>query len=170
VPQDWADLLKPEYKGQVALSGDPRISTQAYLSVMAASLANGGSADDMMPGLEFFKKLNEAGNFVPQKRVALLGSVTPEGAVRAHFVHGRMKRADTGRRQCAGDIPDTQLDDLLFGMRRLVGRHPLGDFRKKIGGLQLQEILVDPDHETPLAKTFAAAPGRPARFLAGDYR
>ena len=65
VPQDWADLLKPEYKGQVALSGDPRISTQAYLSVMAASLANGGSADDMMPGLEFFKKLNEAGNFVP---------------------------------------------------------------------------------------------------------
>jgi hypothetical protein len=23
VPQDWADLLKPEYKGQVALSGDP---------------------------------------------------------------------------------------------------------------------------------------------------
>ena len=29
VPQDWSDLLKPEYKGQVALSGDPRVSTQA---------------------------------------------------------------------------------------------------------------------------------------------
>ena len=26
VPQDWADLLKPEYKGQVALAGDPRAS------------------------------------------------------------------------------------------------------------------------------------------------
>ena len=24
VPQNWSDLLKPEYKGQVALSGDPR--------------------------------------------------------------------------------------------------------------------------------------------------
>src|SRR5262249_26270871 len=24
VPQDWNDLLKPEYKSQVALSGDPR--------------------------------------------------------------------------------------------------------------------------------------------------
>ena len=65
VPQDWADLLKPEYKGQVALSGDPRVSTQAYLSVMAAAMANGGSPDDVMPGLEYFKKLNEAGNFVP---------------------------------------------------------------------------------------------------------
>jgi putative spermidine/putrescine transport system substrate-binding protein len=65
VPQDWADLLKPEYKGQVALSGDPRVSTQAYMSVIAAALANGGSLDDVMPGLEYFKKLNEAGNFVP---------------------------------------------------------------------------------------------------------
>lgn len=65
VPQDWADLLKPEYKGQVALSGDPRVSTQAYMSVIAAALANGGSLDNVMPGLEFFKKVNEAGNFVP---------------------------------------------------------------------------------------------------------
>ena len=65
VPQDWADLLKPEYKGQVALSGDPRVSTQAYMSVMAAALANGGSLDNVTPGLEFFKKVNEAGNFIP---------------------------------------------------------------------------------------------------------
>ena len=28
VPQDWADLLKPEYKGQVALAGDPRAPTR----------------------------------------------------------------------------------------------------------------------------------------------
>lgn len=65
VPQDWADLLKPEYKGQVALSGDPRASAQAQMSVYAAALANGGSLDNVAPGLEFFKKLNEVGNFVP---------------------------------------------------------------------------------------------------------
>jgi putative spermidine/putrescine transport system substrate-binding protein len=35
------------------------------MSVYAAALANGGSLDDVQPGLEFFKKLNEAGNFVP---------------------------------------------------------------------------------------------------------
>jgi putative spermidine/putrescine transport system substrate-binding protein len=65
VPQDWPDLLKPEYKGQVALAGDPRTSSQAIQAVHAAALANGGSLDDAAPGLEFFKQLNTAGNFVP---------------------------------------------------------------------------------------------------------
>ncbi len=65
VPQDWADLLKPDYKSQVALSGDPRQSSQAILSVYAAALANGGSVDNVQPGLDFFSKLNKAGNLVP---------------------------------------------------------------------------------------------------------
>jgi putative spermidine/putrescine transport system substrate-binding protein len=65
VPQDWADLLKPEYKGQVALAGDPRVSAQAVMSVLAAALANGGSLDNVQPGLEFFKQLNDTGNFIP---------------------------------------------------------------------------------------------------------
>ena len=65
VPQDWADLLKPEYKNMVALAGDPRSSNQAIQTVYAASLANGGSLDNAQPGLDFFKKLVDAGNFVP---------------------------------------------------------------------------------------------------------
>ncbi|HLE79320.1 MAG TPA: extracellular solute-binding protein [Candidatus Limnocylindrales bacterium] len=65
VPQDWADLLKPEYKGQVALAGDPRSSNQAIQAVFAAALASGGSLDNAQPGLDFFKQLNDAGNFVP---------------------------------------------------------------------------------------------------------
>lgn len=66
-PQDWADLLKPEYKGQVALSGDPRASSQAIQTVFAAALAegNGGSLDNAMPGLDFFAKLNASGNLLP---------------------------------------------------------------------------------------------------------
>jgi putative spermidine/putrescine transport system substrate-binding protein len=65
VPQDWADLLKPEYKGQIALAGDPTGSGQAINAVWAAALGNGGSLDDPMPGLEFFKKLNDSGNLLP---------------------------------------------------------------------------------------------------------
>jgi putative spermidine/putrescine transport system substrate-binding protein len=64
-PKDWPDLLKPEYKGKFALAGDPRLGGQAYLSVASATLANGGTFKDMTPGLKFFKKLNDAGNFVP---------------------------------------------------------------------------------------------------------
>lgn len=65
VPQDWNDLLDPAYKNQVALSGDPRTSNQAIQSVEAAALANGGSLDNAQAGLDFFAKLNKAGNLVP---------------------------------------------------------------------------------------------------------
>jgi putative spermidine/putrescine transport system substrate-binding protein len=72
-PANWADLLKPEYKGQIALTGDPRSSNQAAQSVFAASLANGGSLDNVQPGLDFFKKMNDAGNFVPV--IAKVGTI-----------------------------------------------------------------------------------------------
>ncbi len=67
VPQDWADLLKPEYAGMVALAGDPRASNQAILGVLAAGMSTGAAPGEAAgkAGLEFFKQLNDAGNFVP---------------------------------------------------------------------------------------------------------
>lgn len=66
-PTDWADLLKPEYAGQVALAGDPRASNQAILGVLAAGMAQGAAAgkDAGEAGLNYFAELNKAGNFVP---------------------------------------------------------------------------------------------------------
>jgi putative spermidine/putrescine transport system substrate-binding protein len=64
-PKDWADLANADYKGQVALAGDPRKSNQAIFGVWAAGMATGGSLDNAAPGLDFFKKVNDAGNFVP---------------------------------------------------------------------------------------------------------
>jgi putative spermidine/putrescine transport system substrate-binding protein len=66
VPAEYADLLKPDYNGQVALSGDPLTSNAAALSVWAAGLSTGATGDEAaQAGLEYFKQLNEAGNFVP---------------------------------------------------------------------------------------------------------
>lgn len=65
IPTSYADLNNEIYKGQVALAGDPRASNQAAQSVYAASLANGGSLDDIQPGLEFFKELNAKGILLP---------------------------------------------------------------------------------------------------------
>jgi putative spermidine/putrescine transport system substrate-binding protein len=59
------DLLKPEYKGKVALNGDPTQAGAAYSGVLMVALSAGGSADDIAPGVEFFRKLKEAGNFLP---------------------------------------------------------------------------------------------------------
>ena len=65
VPNDWSDLLKPEYKGQIALAGDPRKSSQAINAVFAAALGSGGSVDNAKAGLDFFKKLSDSGNLIP---------------------------------------------------------------------------------------------------------
>ncbi len=64
-PQTWADLLKDEYKAAVGMSGDPRTSNQAILTVQNASLANGGTLEDPTAGLQYFADLNSKGNFVP---------------------------------------------------------------------------------------------------------
>ena len=78
-PQTFADLKKPEYKGQVALNGDPREAGAAFAAVMAASLANGGSFDDIMPGIQFFKDLKDSGNFIPTQvtEATVLSGETP---------------------------------------------------------------------------------------------
>ncbi len=66
-PADWADLLKPEYAASVALAGDPRASNQAILGVMSAGMSTGAAPGEAagLAGLDFFKQLNDAGNFVP---------------------------------------------------------------------------------------------------------
>ncbi|MFE3139458.1 ABC transporter substrate-binding protein [Streptomyces scopuliridis] len=64
-PQTFADLLKPEYKGKVALNGNPTKSGSAFGGVYAASLANKGSFGDIQPGIDFFGKLKKNGNFIP---------------------------------------------------------------------------------------------------------
>jgi putative spermidine/putrescine transport system substrate-binding protein len=64
-PTSVKDLLKPEYKGKVALNGDPTQAGAAFTGVVMAALGNGGSADDVKPGVDFFAKLNDVGNFLP---------------------------------------------------------------------------------------------------------
>jgi putative spermidine/putrescine transport system substrate-binding protein len=64
-PTGVADLLKPEYKGKVALNGDPTQAGAAFAGVQMASLNSGGSADDIAPGVAFFAQLKKAGNFLP---------------------------------------------------------------------------------------------------------
>jgi len=60
-----ADLADPKYKGKVALNGDPLKAGAAFNGVVMAALANGGSADNIAPGVEFFKKLTQSGNLIP---------------------------------------------------------------------------------------------------------
>jgi putative spermidine/putrescine transport system substrate-binding protein len=64
-PKTVADLLKPAYKGKVALNGDPTKAGSAFSGVVMAALSQGGTANDISKGVDFFKALKTAGNFLP---------------------------------------------------------------------------------------------------------
>src|SRR6266550_4378665 len=64
-PKRFKDLLGSAYRNKVALNGNPLTSNSAVSGVFAAALANGGSLNDVGPGIDFFRQLKKAGNFIP---------------------------------------------------------------------------------------------------------
>lgn len=95
-PTTWNDLLKAEYKDMVC-SRDPRVSTYATASVLAAAYANGGGEDNVQPGLDWFKKLRDTGNL--RKGVVLNVASVQKGECPISLVYdfdGLAKRDSTG--------------------------------------------------------------------------
>ncbi|HVA32227.1 MAG TPA: extracellular solute-binding protein, partial [Gaiellaceae bacterium] len=64
-PKTWQDLLKPDYKGKVAMNGSPLTAGSGVAGVFGAALANGGSLGNVGPGIDFFAKLKSVGNWLP---------------------------------------------------------------------------------------------------------
>ena len=58
------DLLDPKFKGVVALNGDPTKASAGLNGLFMTSIANGGSFNDISKGVDWFKKLKAAGNFI----------------------------------------------------------------------------------------------------------
>lgn len=63
-PKSISDLLGPDFKGKVAIKGDPTQANEAASAVYLAALQNKGSASNIQPGVDFFSKLKKAGNFL----------------------------------------------------------------------------------------------------------
>ena len=63
-PVQLSDLLKPDYKGAVAMNGDPTQAGAAFAAVGMAAVQSGGSLDNFQPGIDFFGKLQKAGNLL----------------------------------------------------------------------------------------------------------
>ena len=58
------DLLKPAFKGKVAINGDPLGSSAGLNSIFMVNLALGGTFDDVSPAVAWFKKLKDVGNYI----------------------------------------------------------------------------------------------------------
>lgn len=66
VPQSWADLLKPEYKGLIGYL-DPTSAFVGYVGAVAVNEAMGGDLDNFQPALDYFKKLQKNEPIVPKQ-------------------------------------------------------------------------------------------------------
>jgi len=64
-PTSLDDLLGADFSGKVAVNGDPTQAGAAAAAVQWAALQDGGSADDVQAGIDFFGELADAGNFLP---------------------------------------------------------------------------------------------------------
>src|SRR6266498_3861380 len=77
-PKTFKDLLKSAYRNKVALNGNPLTSNSAVSGVFAAALANGGSLNNVGPGIDFFRQLKKAGNFIPVDGTPTDGRLRPD--------------------------------------------------------------------------------------------
>jgi putative spermidine/putrescine transport system substrate-binding protein len=100
-PKDWEDLLKPEYKGRVAMAGDVLKSNQSVQTVMAAGLSRTGGDIETAPeaGLQFWKEMNDSGNFIPV--------ISDQGriAARETLIHYGVGLPGAGKPRCSGGQP-----------------------------------------------------------------
>ena len=77
-----SQLLGPQFKGAVALNGNPTAANAALNGVMMANLAEGGTPDNIADGVNFFAKLKAAGNFNP---VSATGATIKAGTTQVVF-------------------------------------------------------------------------------------
>ena len=81
-PTSLDDLLGDDYRGAVALNGDPTQAGAAFAAVGLATVQSGGTLDDYQAGIDFFEQLNDAGNFIP---VNVTGATIAAGETKVAF-------------------------------------------------------------------------------------
>ena len=80
-PTKASDFTNPAYKGFVGITGNPTSSNQAFMSVLAASIGNGGhkNLSDVTKGLELYKAVKAQAPLVSVNGTNLASGVAKLG-------------------------------------------------------------------------------------------
>jgi len=63
-PKSLDDLKGADFKGAVAINGDPTQAGAAFAAIGLATVQSDGALDDFQPGIDYFSELQKAGNFL----------------------------------------------------------------------------------------------------------
>ncbi len=63
-PTSFKQMLQTGHGYKIGINNNPTEAGAAFAAVYAAALANGGSLNNIKPGIDYFQKLNKEGNFV----------------------------------------------------------------------------------------------------------
>lgn len=139
MPESFADLADAG-PGQVAINGDPREAGAAFAAVMAASLANGGSFDDIMPGIEYFAQLKADGvlSATAVSDQSILSGETPIVLDWSYNFPGRIADIEAAGFTFASAFPSDGVYASYYAQGVVVGSpHP------NAGKLWIEHILSD---------------------------
>jgi putative spermidine/putrescine transport system substrate-binding protein len=64
-PTSFKEMLATGQGYKIGINNNPTEASAAFSAVYAASLASGGSLNNIKPGINYFAKLTKEGNFVP---------------------------------------------------------------------------------------------------------
>ncbi len=105
VPQTWADLLKPQYEGQIALWPEtPGCRVRPSSAVFAAGLANGGSLDDAQAGSRLLRPVGGVGQPGPGDRRVGNRVASGETPITIRWTYNALANRDAN-----ADIADIQV-------------------------------------------------------------
>jgi putative spermidine/putrescine transport system substrate-binding protein len=145
-PKTWDDLLNGDYKISI---GDVTKGAMSQMTVLAAALANGGSASDIQPGIDFFKKIAKQG------RLSTIDSSIPnleKGEVDVAVIWdflGLGYRDQIDKNRFTVSIPEDK--SLMFGYSSIINKNAAHPNAAKLA----REYILSDEGQTNLAKGYA---------------
>ncbi|WP_433327933.1 ABC transporter substrate-binding protein [Spirillospora sp. CA-294931] len=161
-PRTWQDLLKPEYKGQIATK-NPASSGTGQAMVVAAAVANGGGVGNLGPAFEFFAKLKKSGNLSDAK-MSEETLEKGEAPIQVNYdFNGIAQKKELGAKGVRLEVIIPSDGSIWAPSGLIVNRYNTakGDFLKAF----MEYVLTD---EGQLG--FAASGARPIRAVNGDLQ
>lgn len=155
-PKGWKELQNPLFKSQFALSADPHMSLTVQYAVISAALANQGTPDDVLPGLQTMASLRQSG--VLSDRAGNRNSVTiGETPIVPmwSFVAYALKMTTANNPQIAVVLPEPLVGAAYAHAINAYATHPYA------ARLWLEHVM-----STPVQLMYAKAMATPARVSA----